>query len=637
MLFNRKPVSGKNTLVFLMAFSVILFSRAGCVTEKQGSPANNRYAREDPKPTPQVELKQEPNLVKIIRRANLKGDVESIAQAETILLKSLENDPNDIDALIMLSMFYLGPYKHICGPTMLNEKCVGLRGRVLELALKTVELDSKNPTALRVLGRVYFQGYDYDKAAEYFQLSLKTAIEKENISEVFRSREWLGQAYMAVGQYDLAENTLKKSVAEMKKSILFDNTYAGCPFQALGDLYFRMKQPEEMKNNYIKAADYQPENLVMQFDASRVSLENRDYPNALKYIDRTIVLSERPKLRREHELFRKQILTQQSAPPFRNKVNNAVRAEKDIRAFFQKALNSFARGNIIDAKDNLQKAPRSDRPAQYLTLRGYIFIFEKSYRKAHESFLEALSKTPGEPGALVGLGHVAISRNEYKQAKKRLGKVLARPELKTHLAKSGPSQNADYSEIVFDMGQLGVGWIFARQAEYNKAIGHFQKVFDRRPNNIPVALALGIALSRLHRNVEAARIFNKALILEPGNAQALAELGIVKLNTGELEEAKTLFSSAIENDSGGYTCPYEGLGLLYLRQGEMGKAKSNFERAISINPDIDFEKYNGLAKIHIQAGHYKMARDLLNKSIENYPNDDEAKELLASIGENEPD
>jgi tetratricopeptide (TPR) repeat protein len=622
----------RNTFFSLLAHIVALFIFAGCVAQNKDYPSNKNNEQENGvTSTLPVELKQEPNLTQIIHQANLKGDVESIALAETKLINSLKNNPNNIEAHHMLSMFYLGPYKHICRSTMLDEKCVAQRVKDLELAMNAVELDPLNPMSLRVLGRVYFQSYDYEKAAEYFRLSLKSALEKENISVTFRSREWLGKAYMLLGQYDMAENTLKKSVAEMEKSASLKKGYAGCPFQALGDLYFRMKQPEQRKNNYIKAADYEPENLVIQFEASRVSLENKDYSNALKYIDKAIALSERPELLRKHKLFKEQIFTQQTKPPITGKVNNRTRSEKDSTAFFQKAFNSFARGNIIDAKDNLQKSSRLDRPAQYLTVRGYIFIFEKSYRKAHESFLEALAIVPGEPGALVGLGHVAISRNEYEQAEIRLGQVLSHPDIKTHSVKSRSSLNIDYSEIVSDMAQLGLGWIFARQTEYNKAIGHFQIVFDRRPNNIPVALALGIAFSRMHRNLEATRIFNRVLVLAPGNAQALAELGLVKLNEGEFEEAESYFSLAIEKDKDDYTCPYEGLGLLYLRQGQMGKAKTNFERAISINPDIDFEKYNGLANIHIQAGNYKMARDLLNKSIQNFPHDNEAKDLLATI------
>ena len=54
-------------------------------------------------------------------------------------------------------------------------------------------------------------------------------------------------------------------------------------------------------------------------------------------------------------------------------------------------------------------------------------------------------------------------------------------------------------------------------------------------------------------------------------------------------------------------------------------------KAIKLNPNIEFKKFNGLARIFIREGKYARARALLRRSIENYPHDDEARTMLASI------
>ena len=121
------------------------------------------------------------------------------------------------------------------------------------------------------------------------------------------------------------------------------------------------------------------------------------------------------------------------------------------------------------------------------------------------------------------------------------------------------------------------------------------------------------------------------LKLYPNNEYALAELGLLEYNLGNLTEAQNKFNQALEQNSETYTCPYEGLGLVYYKQGNLDLAKENFEKSIEINPDIEYKKFNLLAKIYIEEGRRKDAKILLLKSIENYPYDPEAKLLLEQI------
>ena len=130
---------------------------------------------------------------------------------------------------------------------------------------------------------------------------------------------------------------------------------------------------------------------------------------------------------------------------------------------------------------------------------------------------------------------------------------------------------------------------------------------------------------------EAEKIFKKVLTIDPENEYAFAELGIVEYNKNRDNHAEELFSKSLAINNKTYSCPYEGLGLVYLKQNKIKEAEESFKKAIDINPQIEYKKYNGLAKIYIQQHKYEEAKKLLHKSIENYPYDNEAKELLKGI------
>jgi tetratricopeptide (TPR) repeat protein len=159
-------------------------------------------------------------------------------------------------------------------------------------------------------------------------------------------------------------------------------------------------------------------------------------------------------------------------------------------------------------------------------------------------------------------------------------------------------------------------------------------VLKDEPLQILALISMGNAYNWLNDYAKAEQYFQRALEIDPHNEYALAELGTVYLNKGEMEKSKALLGESLKINHTSYSCPYEGLGLLYLKQGNLQEAEANFQKAIQINPDIEYRKYNGLAKIYIKEGKLKEAKQLLLKSIENYPGDKEAGELLKELEKN---
>jgi superkiller protein 3 len=300
----------------------------------------------------------------------------------------------------------------------------------------------------------------------------------------------------------------------------------------------------------MKAAEIEPYKIGAQREAAEICYEYGDYGNAMKYIERAIYL--------EREL------------------------------------------NGDDTNHRITK--------------GYILINMKKYKEAEDVFREIIKKKTDfyQTLAEVGIGHIEISRGNYKLAQKYFQKMLI----------------GDGNDI---MANLGMAWLNSNQNEHQKALIYYDVILKENPFYILALLGKGNALMGLKRISEAESLFKKVLQIDPENEYALAELGIVAYYKGDDNNAEQLFNKSLSKNNKTYTCPYEGLGLLYLEQGKLKEAETNFKKAIDINPRIEYKKYNGLARIYLKHGKIEEAKKLLKKSIQNYPYDNEAKELLKKI------
>jgi internalin A len=301
----------------------------------------------------------------------------------------------------------------------------------------------------------------------------------------------------------------------------------------------------------------------------------------------------------------------------------------DPEKLFAEALNQFFTGSHAEAKRLVSAALAQKPQNRYSTLLGFLLLFEKQYDEATNLFDIVADADPEEPGGPAGLGHLSIIQKDYQKAAANLAASLGL--LEAHKPLNEPP--TQYEAWLYQMIQLGLGWVSANQDLHARAVEHFDLALLRRPDDLLCLLGKGNSLIGLRRLDEAQSIFQKVLKLDPDNQYAFAELAVIKLSQGKDAQAKEMFNKALVRDVRNYTCPYEGLGIVYLRLGMIPEAKERLEQAIRINPDIEYKKYNALARIHMRDGHYDFAKKLLEKSIENFPHDNEAQRLLDLIQE----
>ncbi len=288
------------------------------------------------------------------------------------------------------------------------------------------------------------------------------------------------------------------------------------------------------------------------------------------------------------------------------------------------AAQALRGGDYLQARLLVAEAMAQQPSDQLRVVRALALVAQQSFDEAFAGVAEVLEHSPDDPGAAVALAHLALARREHGLALELLEPVVA--------GMGATLPPSAYGQLIREMALLGMGWACANQARHADAVGWFDQVLAHNPDHILALLGRGNALSGLRQLDAAEASFRRALALEPGNPYAMAELGLIHYNRGQDEQARASFEAALVVDPVRYTCPHEGLGLVYLRQGHTEQARAAFEQAIRINPDIEYKKYNGLARIFMDEGRLDEARALLEKSVQNYPYDDEARQLLAELG-----
>ena len=311
------------------------------------------------------------------------------------------------------------------------------------------------------------------------------------------------------------------------------------------------------------------------------------------------------------------------AEPVAPKLQPAVAPAPETR--IEAAAEAIRAGDYLQARLQVAEGMAQQPSDQLRVLRALALVAQGSFDEAGGDLSSLPERSSEDPGAVVARAHLALARREHAQAEALLGPVVE------GLDQAEPLDA--YERLTHELAWLGLGWAAANQARHADAVAAFDRVLGSSPDHVLALLGRGNALSGLRRLGEAEACFSRVLELEPGNPYAMAELGLVHYNRGEDQRAQASFEAALAVQPERYTCPHEGLGLVWLRQGQTEKARAAFEAAIRINPDIEYKKYNGLARILIDEGRVDEARALLIKSVENYPHDDEARTLLAELGE----
>jgi len=140
--------------------------------------------------------------------------------------------------------------------------------------------------------------------------------------------------------------------------------------------------------------------------------------------------------------------------------------------------------------------------------------------------------------------------------------------------------------------------------------------------------AYGIALADEGKVDEAVRQFNRVLQIDPNNAPALQNLGIVALRHDDVASAQTYLGRALALNPR-LPLALNTLGVVYARQGDYAHAVDSWNSAVAIDP----RQYDALFNVGLvegRAGHVNEARAALGRFVATAPKDRYAADIATA-------
>ncbi|HKR12058.1 MAG TPA: tetratricopeptide repeat protein [Pyrinomonadaceae bacterium] len=131
-----------------------------------------------------------------------------------------------------------------------------------------------------------------------------------------------------------------------------------------------------------------------------------------------------------------------------------------------------------------------------------------------------------------------------------------------------------------------------------------------------------------HRAKAAFRQNLETATLNPADASAHYNLGLIHQTRGELEDARKRFERALQIDDGEIDASYQ-LGRIALQQKRYADAIQNFEHVVARDPaHAQYEIWREVAATYIAAGQFEDARNALDQFLEHRPSDPEGLYLM---------
>ncbi len=423
---------------------------------------------------------------------------------------------------------------------------VGERGRADELVRDLLRRDPEDPRGLLLLGETLVATDALDEAVVVLERGIEAAHSNGDRLTAFQAQGALGQALERQGRLDDAESLLLRAAVELDAYRLDHPGQAkiNCPHESLTRLYARSGDRDRAARHAAQAADIRAWMPELQYQAARVLLDVGDIEGARIYLERG----------QARDLGG---VPNPLARGVRRRLERADRSMGGSEDVLASALRLADLYLFERARTRLEGVPECAESVDCRVLAGFLALLEGDTGSARSSFEAVLGVQPGQPGARVGLGHVALEGRDHDAALDTFQAVLL------VLDEARAADDAGMDWMVVKMALLGAAWCHQAQGRDQRASEAFARVLAHRPDDVQALLGQGNALNGLQRAPSAQEYFQRVLFIEPAHPQALAGLGTALYNQGEYDLAEAVFEAAQGVASPGYSCPFEGLGLAW--------------------------------------------------------------------------
>ncbi|HEV8660881.1 MAG TPA: sulfatase-like hydrolase/transferase [Thermoanaerobaculia bacterium] len=147
-------------------------------------------------------------------------------------------------------------------------------------------------------------------------------------------------------------------------------------------------------------------------------------------------------------------------------------------------------------------------------------------------------------------------------------------------------------------------------------------------NNPDVLNAYGVALADEGKPADAIRQFERVLAIDPNNAPALQNLGIVALRGDDVNRSRDYLTRALALNPR-LPLALNTLGVVHARSGDLSGAVDLWRRAVAIDPR-QYDALFNIAAVESRAGHREEARKALTQFVQTAPPQRYARDIAAA-------
>jgi tetratricopeptide (TPR) repeat protein len=157
-----------------------------------------------------------------------------------------------------------------------------------------------------------------------------------------------------------------------------------------------------------------------------------------------------------------------------------------------------------------------------------------------------------------------------------------------------------------------VAWNLTEDGEYEKAVAEWEKALRMNPEDAEVHNNLGVALAGTGKYEEAITHYQTALAARPDSADVQNNIGRALAAQGKIEDAIEHYQKALATAPNSAEI-HNNLGFALLQKGSVDEAIAQLEKAVALEPKFSEAQYNlGVAlaqtgKLDEAIGHYRQA------------------------------
>lgn len=237
--------------------------------------------------------------------------------------------------------------------------------------------------------------------------------------------------------------------------------------------------------------------------------------------------------------------------------------------------------------------------------------------EAKVAYRWVLDKYPNNKRALKGLQTLGISAGS--------GRDHAGPTRTQLTNLTNRYQQGRYGEALVSAQSLAVlnpnvaflqnfiGVCHAALGNKHKAVARYEKALQLQPADAEIHFNLGDALYALGHSKEAVACFHRAIELNPSMAKAHNNLGSALIQLGDLQGAAESYARAVADDPN-LVDAHSNLGLALIKLGNLEDGASACRKAIKLNPKFPLAHVN-LAHVFDAKGDTEEAVNCLETAI----------------------